>query len=78
MAPPRQTRSEKECKGDERSRHRKKSHKEGETTASPASITVCLRSLHQRLLFKNVSVQPLAQLQMKKKYIKKWTLRHRL
>ena len=65
LATPRQTRNEKEWKREERSRHRKESQKEGETTASPASITVYLQSLHQRLPFKNWSVQPLTQLQIK-------------
>ena len=54
LAPPRQTRINMEGKREEIS-HRKESQKEGETTASPVSITVCLQSLHQRLSFKNWS-----------------------
>ena len=43
-------------KREERSRHRKESQKEGETTTNSASITVYLQSLHQRLPFNNWSV----------------------
>ena len=67
------TRNEKGGKREESSRDGKENQKEGETTATPESNTVCLQSLHQRMPFRNWSVQPLTQLQ-----IKKWTLRHRL